>query len=69
MGTTGSSRWLLAPGFFAALSDYLNVERPTDPATTSVFVVLKDPAGADPCPRRGSTKSSAAHAGVPDSER
>jgi integrase len=42
----------VAPGFFAALSDYLNVERPADPATANVFVVLKGP-------RRGRPLSAA----------
>jgi site-specific recombinase XerD len=42
----------IAPGFFTALTGYLNVERPADAATTSVFVVLKGP-------RRGRPLSAA----------
>lgn len=33
----------VAPGFFTALTDYLNQERPAEIATSSVFVVLKGP--------------------------
>ena len=42
----------VAPGFFAALTAYLNVERPAETATASVFVVLKGP-------RRGRPLSAA----------
>lgn len=42
----------IAPGFFAALTHYLNAERPADAATASVFVVLKGP-------RRGRPLSAA----------
>lgn len=42
----------VAPGFFAALTDYLNFERPPETATSSVFVVLKGP-------RRGRSLSAA----------
>lgn len=42
----------VAPGFFTALTAYLSTERPTDTATTSVFVVLKGP-------RRGQALSAA----------
>ena len=33
----------VAPGFFAALTDYLNDERPAETAVSEVFVVLKGP--------------------------
>lgn len=42
----------IAPGFFTALTDYLNTERPTHIATNSVFTVLKGP-------RRGQALSAA----------
>jgi integrase len=43
----------VAPGFFAALTDYLHDERPADTATTSVFVVLKGPRRGQPLSAAG----------------
>lgn len=43
----------IAPGFFTALIAYLDVERPADTATTSVFVVLKGPRRGQPLSAAG----------------
>jgi integrase len=43
----------VAPGFFTALADYLNFERPVDTDTRAVFVVLKGPNRGKPLSASG----------------
>jgi len=43
----------IAPGFFTALTAYLDTERPADTATASVFVVLKGPRRGQPLSAAG----------------
>ena len=57
----------ISPRFFATLARYLDSERPADPGTDRVFLVLKGRTGATRCRATGSTRSSAGPAGAPGS--